>query len=413
MTARAITFVREQPSFEDITLYQLCYWKGTRIYGLTPEEIEDLLTNPDPHIPSHHQIDPRIIKAYLTGESVPTYLPGYWLSRHSKILPAYLPRDRFLPSELAVPLVDAHYPQDYLIWKQRLDANIRATHYLFDHLRDPSGTVPYCESIEDPVSIPFVPTVRAAELRWWHRYLITYHSFNDLTLRRGHYRNSLIYDISTVSWHTGKSAQDIYTTALTILQVGQLAIRLPPNPDFNSLSPEEKDRIYQSLHDRLINLVPQKQSATYKALSWGDPGPALEASLAIQKFVIAFVCRFQVILLHGFKNFPTIDDLRQILLDQYERIGLECGYIETLRPDHPYRTVREGSSWEGGGPIQLPCISLDSTIADNYRRYRNSSGIETDSVRNPPRPAKRSRIQSDSDDLFGDDSELSESSEDI
>jgi hypothetical protein len=39
---------------------------------LTPEEIKDLLTNPDPHIPSHHQVDPRIIKAYLTGESVPT-----------------------------------------------------------------------------------------------------------------------------------------------------------------------------------------------------------------------------------------------------------------------------------------------------------------------------------------------------
>jgi hypothetical protein len=29
--------------------------------------MEDLLTNPDPHIPSHHQVDPRIIKAYLTG----------------------------------------------------------------------------------------------------------------------------------------------------------------------------------------------------------------------------------------------------------------------------------------------------------------------------------------------------------
>jgi hypothetical protein len=201
--------------------------------------------------------------------------------------------------------------------------------------------------------------------------------------------------------------------ALTILQVGQPAIRLPPNPDFNSLSPEEKDRIYQNLHDQLINLVPQKQSSTYKALSWGDTGPALEASLAIQKFVIAFVCRFQVILSHGFKNFLTIDDLRQILLDQYERIGLERGYIETLRPDHPYRTVREGSSWEGGRPIQLPCIPLDSTIADNYRQYQNSAGIEMDSVRNSPRPAKRSRIQSDSDSLFSEDIELSESSEDI
>jgi hypothetical protein len=44
MTSWAVSFVREQASFEDITLYQLCYWKVTHIYGLTPEEIEDLLT---------------------------------------------------------------------------------------------------------------------------------------------------------------------------------------------------------------------------------------------------------------------------------------------------------------------------------------------------------------------------------
>jgi hypothetical protein len=66
----------------------------------------------------------------LTGESIPTYLPRYWLSRYFGIPAAYLPRDWFLPSELAIPLVDAHYRQDYHIWKQRLDVNIEATHYL-------------------------------------------------------------------------------------------------------------------------------------------------------------------------------------------------------------------------------------------------------------------------------------------
>jgi hypothetical protein len=126
MTTFSAAFDGEQPSFEGIALYQLCYWKVTRIYCLTPEEIEDLLTNPDSHIPSHHQVDPRIIKAYLTGESVPTYLPRYWLSHYFGTLPAYLPRDQFLPSELLVPLVDAHYHQDYHIWKLRLDANKRA-----------------------------------------------------------------------------------------------------------------------------------------------------------------------------------------------------------------------------------------------------------------------------------------------
>jgi hypothetical protein len=138
-----------------------------------------------------------------------------------------------------------------------------------------------------------------------------------------------------------------------------------------------------------------------------------ELGLSDLQFVIALVCRFQVILSHGFDSFLAINDLRQILLDRYERIGLEPGYQPTLRPDHQYRTVKEGSSLEGGGPIQLPYIPLDSTIADNYMRYQNSAGIEMESVRNPPRPAKRSRIQSDSNSLFGKDSGLSEGSEDI
>jgi hypothetical protein len=211
--------------------------------------------NPDPQTPSHHQVDPRIIKAYLMGKSVPTYLPGHFPSHYFGILPMHLPRDWFLPSELVVPLVDAHYRRDYHIWKLSLDANTRATDYLVDHLRDLSPTVAFSQAIEAPVCIPFFPTVRAAELRWWNRYLNTYHSFNSLILLRGHYQNSFNQRaIRTVSWHMGKSAQDIYAMALTILQVGQLTIWLPPNPDFNSLSPEEKDRIYQDLHNQIDSL---------------------------------------------------------------------------------------------------------------------------------------------------------------
>ena len=120
--------------------------------------------------------------------------------------------------------------------------------------------------------------------------------------------------------------------------------------------------------------------------------------------MIAFVCRFQVILLHGYLNFPTIDDLRQILLDRYKKRGLNDNpYLED------YQTVSEGSSWEGGGPIHLPLIPQDSTIADNYRQYQDLAGIETDSVRNPP---KRPRLDSfTSDSLFDTESELSEDSE--
>jgi hypothetical protein len=95
------------------------------------------------------------------------------------------------------------------------------------------------------------------------------------------------------------------------------------NPDFNSLSPEEKDGIYQDLHNQIDSLNLWSISFAHIALSCGDTGPALESGLANQEFVIAFICRFQVILLHGYINFPTIDDLWQSLLDQYLRIGLE------------------------------------------------------------------------------------------
>jgi hypothetical protein len=113
----------------------------------------------------------------------------------------------------------------------------------------------------------------------------------------------------------GKSAQDIFATALTILQVGRPTIQLPPNPDFNSLSPEEKDWIYQDLYNQIDSLNLWRIYFAHIALLCGDTGPALESGLANQEFVIAFICRFQIILSHGYINFPTIDDLWQRLLN--------------------------------------------------------------------------------------------------
>jgi hypothetical protein len=155
--------------------------------------------------------------------------------------------------------------------------------------------------IETPVHIPFIPTIKAAGLRWWNGYFNTYHSFDNLLLLEGHYQNSFNQTvIRSVSWHTGKSAQDIYATALAIFQVGLPTIQLPSNPDFNSLSQEENNRIYQDLHNQINSLNLWCQSFAHIALSCGDTGPALESGLANQEFVIAFVCRFQVILSHAY-----------------------------------------------------------------------------------------------------------------
>jgi hypothetical protein len=81
--------------------------------------------------------------------------------------------------------------------------------------------------------------------------------------------------------------------------MGLPTIQLPPNPDFNSLSTEEKDPIYQDLHNQIDSLNLRRISFAHTALSCGVTGPALESGLANQEFVIAFICRFQVILLHG------------------------------------------------------------------------------------------------------------------
>ena len=420
MTTWSPAYDGDRPSFEtDITLYQLCYWEVTRIYGIIPEEIKPLIEEPIEDTPSHHQVDPRIIKAYLTGEIVPTYLPARSLPPFFGILPAYLPRHRFLPSELEIPLVDDQYRLDYLEWRRWSDANKQANDFFTDHLTDPSLTINQ-GILEAPIGIPFLPTVRAAELRWWNGYFSTYHSFDDIILLRSRFLNSLPPGVRTISWYTNKSAKEIYTTALYILQVGLPNIQLhpeqPPNPDFNSISPEEKERIYEDLHSRFCRvsqgIVHRGRDNFYihGALSHGDTGEALHSDISNQRLVIASLCRFQVILSHGYTNFPTIDNLRQILLDRYERIGTEEDFSRFPGPPPRfYRTVRTDKSWENGEHIRLPLIPLDSTIANNYRQYRDLAGIETDSVRNPPELLRQDSFTTDS--LFDTESDLSEESE--
>ncbi len=62
--------------FEDITLYQLCYWKVTRIYGLTQEEIKTLSTNPERS---------NFIFCSFISKSLSTVGQGRWM--HSGNLP--------------------------------------------------------------------------------------------------------------------------------------------------------------------------------------------------------------------------------------------------------------------------------------------------------------------------------------
>jgi hypothetical protein len=47
------------------TLYQLSYRELTLRYGLFREEIQELIDNLDRRVPTHHQVDPRVIEVQL------------------------------------------------------------------------------------------------------------------------------------------------------------------------------------------------------------------------------------------------------------------------------------------------------------------------------------------------------------
>jgi hypothetical protein len=57
-------------------LYQLSYREFTLRYGLFREEIQDLIDNLDRRVPTHHQVDPRVIEAHLGISTAPTFHIG-------------------------------------------------------------------------------------------------------------------------------------------------------------------------------------------------------------------------------------------------------------------------------------------------------------------------------------------------
>jgi hypothetical protein len=55
------------------TLYEWSYRESILRYGLFREEIQDLIDNLDRRVPTHHQVDPRVIEAYLGISTTPTF----------------------------------------------------------------------------------------------------------------------------------------------------------------------------------------------------------------------------------------------------------------------------------------------------------------------------------------------------
>ena len=195
---------------EDISsLQQLCYRIVTLKYGLTPEEIKDLIKREDTEYPPafiiphelaetrpidilpHWRVDPRVIIAYLIGTEIPT----------------------FYINDREYPLVSKCYGTYYRCWVQEINLNNNRLGRQY-------------------------PGLQSGLHHWRDGFLRTYFYFDDLLLLNEYYLDSPREPVGT-SWHLHKTPPTIYATAKAILQ---LCPYMPTTPlsDFRNLNDEQQ-----------------------------------------------------------------------------------------------------------------------------------------------------------------------------
>jgi hypothetical protein len=264
----------------------LSYRESILRFGLFREEIQDLIDNPDRHVPTHHQVDPRVIEAHLGISTAPTFHIG----------------------SQEYSLINRYYHEYYLKWLAAVEMN--------------NQSIQRCSQ-----------GLQAGIDCWRNGYLWTYLYFDDSFLRENYYRRLPSIGLPTgILWYAHRTPSTIYA-------IIQLCPHSPtaPLPDFQSLSPKQKEGIYHHIEEELKrssgNCAVNRRHYTfvYKALAHGATGPDLEPRrdrtykvfgeeywvyhLPVQMLVIATVCHYQDVASHSYANFHSIDNLRQFLLD--------------------------------------------------------------------------------------------------
>jgi hypothetical protein len=319
-------------------LYQLSYRESTLRYSLFREEIQALIDNPDRCVPTHHQVDPRVIEAHLGISTAPT----------------------FHISSQEYSLISRYYREYFLNWIAEVEVNNQSIQ------RHSQG-------------------LQAGIDCWRNGYLWMYVYFDDSFLRENYYRRLPTIRLPTgILWYTHRTPSTIYATAKAIIQ---LCPHSPtaPLPDFQNLSPKQKEGIYHHVEEELEPslgnraLTRRHDTFVYEALARGATGPNLQPRrdrtyrvfreeywvyhLPVQTLVIATVCHYQVVASHSYANFHSIDDLHQVLLDRYvERRG-----ISSIEPH--LRKVYQDSSWEGSAPAIFDPVPAEDEIKELYDIY--------------------------------------------
>jgi len=315
------------------TLQDLC---GEH-FGLTIYDIQKLIDEPDNRVPYYHQVDPRAIESYLFEPNVPIFCVHF----KKLVLTHEAYREQYR----------------YNVWSVAEDTREyqlrNGTYSESDHLRE----------------------VKLGYDRWWLGYQKTYQRLDDCLLATYIYPRGLPGGEQGVTWHARKSPSTIYATARAILRLCPF-LPTTPLPDFQDIQDlDQGDSIYRYIEDKLfkisLNLGTDFQSFVYRALAHGttepdnwdllDEHPIPEHRCKdVYSFLIAAVCRYQVAVSQSYTNFPSIDQLRQKLLDRAGR--------------RPYKGTAWTScrtaigSWEGG-VSELRVLPSDEEVEANYNAY--------------------------------------------
>ena len=217
--------------------------------------------------------------------------------------------------------------------------------------------------------------VRLAYDRWWLGYQKTYHHLDDILLQRI-YPRGLPGEEREVTWHARRTPSTIYATAKAILHLCPL-LPTTPLPDFQSIDPVHRESIFCYIEDK--SFLIERNSVLYKPYhyalahgtiepdSWDEPDqPQPEHRCKdVYSFLIAAVCKYQVAVSQGYANFPSIDQLRQLLLDRARKHAL----VTDL--NSPRTAI---GSWEGGVP-ELRIIPNDEDIEALFNAYVDQYAI--------------------------------------
>jgi hypothetical protein len=168
---------------------------------MSREEIQELIDNPDRRVPTHHQVDPRVIEANLDVFTAPTF--------------------RICTQEYS--LVSGYYRLYYLGWLAAVDKNNQSIQ------RHSQG-------------------LQAGLDCWRNRYLQTYLYFDDCFLRENYYRRLPTLEIG-ILWYARRTPSTICATAKAIIQLCPHS-PMAPLPDFQSLSPNRRKGYTSTLKKR-------------------------------------------------------------------------------------------------------------------------------------------------------------------